>query len=279
MKKGNVKFQVFAICINSKAGEYDPLREILDVIYYFHECVKKTREFTHIKTYSDVERVMESKNRIGCILAIEGGDIFRGQLHIADLLYELGVRLVTLTWNWANSIGAGVWTGNAFSGLTDFGRELVEYLQRKGIIVDISHLSSKCLTDCFKCTSKPIVASHSNCYRICRNSRNLTDAQIRAIAKTGGIVGINFFTKFLTSSKKAGLENVYKHILHVMKTAGEKCVGLGSDFDGVHRTPDNLHNCSYFQELMRYLESKGIRRTQLRKISHGNWLRVLRECL
>ncbi|MCK4666105.1 membrane dipeptidase, partial [Candidatus Dependentiae bacterium] len=197
LKKGNVKFQVFAICLNSAAGEFDPLRDILQNIKFFTQRIDASRKVKLIRTKQDLIDVNKEKNLMGAILGIEGGDLIRGSFEIAEILYSLGVRVFTPVWNYRNSIGSGMWEEDSDKGLTRFGKKLIPFLQELGMIIDVSHAAKETFNDILECSIKPVIASHSNAKKICSHPRNLTDKQLKMLNKNGSVIGVNFFPKFL----------------------------------------------------------------------------------
>lgn len=144
----------------------------------------------------DILRARQS-GRLACLLAIEGGEALEGKLAHLRNAYRLGVRLLTLTWNFRNDLASGQMEG-AEGGLSRFGREAVEEMNRLRMLVDVSHLNEPGFWDVIEVsTSPPIIASHSNAKGLCDHPpRNLSDEQIRSIADGGGVIGVNFFLPF-----------------------------------------------------------------------------------
>lgn len=157
-----------------------------------------------------------------------------------DALADAGVRMVTLTWNGPNALGSGNDTSH---GLTGFGRSCVGELERRGIIVDVSHLNDAGFKDVCATARRPFAASHSNARAVCGHPRNLADWQLRELADCGGIAGLNFCTQFLTDRlADPTRDDVLRHVDHVLETAGEDVLALGSDYDGCD-VPSWLEPC------------------------------------
>ena len=153
---------------------------------------------------------------------------------------DAGVRMVTLTWNGPNALGSGNDTSH---GLTGFGRSCVGELERRGIIVDVSHLNDAGFKDVCATARRPFAASHSNARAVCGHPRNLADWQLRELADCGGIAGLNFCTQFLTDRlADPTRDDVLRHVDHVLETAGEDVLALGSDYDGCD-VPSWLEPC------------------------------------
>ena len=174
------------------------------------------------------------------ILALEGGDPIKS-IEDVHTVRSLGIRFVTLTWNFGNLIASG----NADSddlGLSDFGKCVLAEFETLGIVPDVSHASEKTFWNVAEVYKKPFIASHSNSKAVCPHRRNLTDEQFLHIKNTGGMVGINFYPPFLSEDNSADVSTIVKHIEHFLSLGGERAVGIGSDFDGIDSYPENLEN-------------------------------------
>jgi membrane dipeptidase len=149
-----------------------------------------------------------------------------------------------------------------------------------GVMVDLSHLNEKGFWDVVSLSQAPIVASHSGVWKLCRSPRNLTDEQLRAIGDSGGIVGVNFARAFLRKDgwgeKRTGVTEIAKHVEYIAEKIGVDHVGFGSDFDGT-QIPQDMKDASGLPLLMDALRDRGFKGRDLKKIAHGNWLRVLRD--
>ena len=141
------------------------------------------------------------------------------------------------------------------NGLTKFGKKLIPYYQEMGMIVDVSHSAEKTFNDILSHGVKPVIASHSNVHKICSHPRNLKDTQIKRISENGGVIGINFFPNFLCNNGKAKRFDIIEHINYITGKFGIDCVGFGSDFDGIHKTPDGLHGADHYQLLIKDLKT------------------------
>lgn len=174
----------------------------------------------------ELENAVSSKNKIGSILSIEGSAALGGNLDNLSKAYNLGVRIITLTWNNACEAGGGCLDGG---GLTDFGFELVTRMRELGMIVDVSHLSDQGFDDVASHTDSSFIASHSNSRAVCDNPRNLTDEQFKEIVSRKGIVGLNFYPNFIGGNS---IELVLRHVDHFLNIGGENVLAMGVDFDG-----------------------------------------------
>jgi membrane dipeptidase len=175
-------------------------------------------------------------------LAVEGGKLLGGDISRLNILFDTGVRFLTLVWSDTCCIGGA---HNTSEGLTSFGRNVVRRCFELNIIPDLSHSSDRSFDDAYEIAAeykKPVIATHSNSRSICNHRRNLTDDMFRRIAKIGGIVGISLCRPHLTEKKDCGIDTVISHIEHYLSLGGEKTVCLGCDFDGVSDLPDGIEN-------------------------------------
>jgi membrane dipeptidase len=245
-----------------------------------------------LATAADEIETAHRQGKIAALMGLEGGHAIEDSLRLLRDYYRLGVRYMTLTHSntngWADSSGDMDKKDVAHhNGLTDLGKQVVREMNRLGMIVDISHVSDKTFWDVLAVSSAPPFASHSSCRAFCNAPRDMTDEMIVALAKKGGVVHINFECSFLTQEARdayvakkpqppATLDDVVKHIDHVVKIAGIDAVGIGSDFDGVDCVPSGLEDVSKFPKLTRALLEKGYKAEDIRKIYGGNTLRVMR---
>ncbi len=231
---------------------------------------------------------------ITAMLTIEEGGVLEGSLERLREFYEDGVRMITLTWNFPNEIGfpgcleewpvpeadLAHWkvTG-AYPGLTKKGIEIVETMEEKGIIVDVSHLSDAGFWDVASITKKPFLASHSDARAMCGHKRNLSDSQIRIIAERGGIIGLNYCDEFLENNPAdIRMDSFIRHIHHIINVGGEEVLALGSDFDGIDTNPVLPHVGS-LPNLFEAMEKSGIRPSLIEKIKGQNALSMMKEVL
>ncbi|MCQ3802861.1 MAG: membrane dipeptidase [bacterium] len=174
-----------------------------------------------------IEEIIAS-GRIAMLLALEGGEPFGADLGLVDGFARLGVRMASLTWNRRTMLADGVGVRSSGGGLTPLGREAVSELERCGVILDVSHLADAGLRDVLEVAGRPVVASHSSCRALYCHPRNLSDDQIIAIARTGGMVCLNAFGGFL--SEAPSLDDYITHIAHAVSLIGDRAVGIGADF-------------------------------------------------
>ncbi len=213
------------------------------------------------------------------VLTVEEGGVLCGRMERLDELYDRGVRLITLTWNYANCIGSPNSRNPAVmqEGLTEFGINLVKCMNEKGMTIDVSHLSDGGFWDCIRYSSAPVAASHSNARALCSHPRNLSDEMLRALGQKGGVAGVNFYSAFLRESGKADLTDLVRHIRHMVNYAGEDAVALGTDFDGFERTecPAGIESVLDVEKLFSLLKQSGFTERQIDKIAGDNVKRII----
>ena len=198
MAEGHQTAQFFA-CFTSPGliVEKKVTQVVLDYIDAFYTlCDKYRDQFEQARTASDVRRIV-GQGKLAGILCVEGGHAIEDDLAVLRMYYQLGVRCMTLTWNNTNNWADGVLDEARHNGLTDFGRDVVREMNRLGMLVDVSHAAPKTFWDVMETSTKPVIASHSSAKAICKAPRNLDDDQLRAVAKNGGVVGVNYEVTFI----------------------------------------------------------------------------------
>ena len=282
MRTGGVNIQVFACWTPVPYQRHGATGYALRLIETFYRQVDQFPEALFpILRASDLDRVTPS-GPIGGVLSLEGAEPLDGYIEALDAFHRLGVRWLGLTWNFRNAVADGVADGESGGGLTPFGEEVVRRCQELGIVVDVSHLSDAGVEHVLRLATGPIVASHSNARALRKHRRNLTDDQARAIAATGGVIGVTFVPSFLADDpSQASLDHVLDHIEHFAEVVGVNHVGIGSDFDGIGDTPPprGLEDVSRYGNLRRGLAGRGFTQADIAAIMGGNWLRVLQQVL
>jgi microsomal dipeptidase-like Zn-dependent dipeptidase len=229
-----------------------------------------------VRSAADLEallaRRVTDRSVVGALLSIEGAHALDGELANLDRLDAAGYRMVGLAHFFDNAF-AGSAQGVAKTGLTGAGRELVAELERRRILVDVAHASSATIDDVLAIATRPVVASHTGVRGIADHGRNLGDDHLRAIAATGGIVGIGFWP---TACGGDGVEWIARSIAHAIAIAGAEHVGLGSDFDGAVPVP---FDASGMALLTAALLAHGLDEAEIAAVMGGAAVRLLREAL
>ncbi len=318
MKEGGLDAEFFAVYVSP---DYVPkgraARRALDMIDAVHEAVRRNPDLEMAYTAADVRRIARS-GRIAALIGVEGGHAIEDNLGVLRNFYRLGARYMTLTHantnDWADSCG-DLKDGSIkhHNGLTDFGREVIREMNRLGMMIDVSHVSDKTFWDVIETSKAPIIASHSSSRALMDALRNMTDDMLRAVAKNGGVVMVNFggwfldpsvtpaleklrpqFTKIrkeyakdekrgeqeerklIAQLPKVPLSKLVDHIAHIAEVAGVDHVGLGSDFDGVSGyLPQGVDDVSKLPNITYELLKRGFSDADVKKILGENILRVM----
>jgi membrane dipeptidase len=225
------------------------------------------------------------EGQVTAIVHMEGAEPLAPDLSDLERWHERGLRSVGLVWSRPNAFAEGVpfrfpSSPDTGAGLTDAGRELVRACNRLGILVDLSHLNEAGFWDVQAISDAPLVATHSNAHALCAASRNLTDRQLDAIRDSGGVVGVNFAVGFLREDGDNGattaITEIVRHIDYLVARMGVDHVAFGSDFDGA-TIPEELGSVAGLPKLVNALRDAGHDDAAIAKLTHENWLRVLRE--
>ena len=275
--EGGVDCQTFAIYTGRRENQPGALRTALQMVDVFDRECAANEGLIHVRSYDEILSANEA-GRVAALLSIEGAEPLMGDLGLLRIFYKLGVRMLSLTWNWRTPFADGLSAKRAESRLTDLGVEALREMERLGIVYDVSHLSDSCFWDVVDVKEGPFIASHSNCRAVCDHPRNLTDDMIRALADRGGVMGMNFAPAFV-DKEKATVERLVNHIDHIVDLVGVDHVGLGSDFDGIGSTPEGLEDVSKMSNITRELVRRGYSDEEIEKILGGNHLRVLKEVM
>ena len=264
--------QVFAAFVDKKEIWASPMIYALHLIEYYHEQTEGNSDcISHCVNTKEIKAAL-AEGKTAAILSVEGGEAIEGSLDNLRILYRLGVRLMTLTWNYANEICDGIGEVRG-GGLTEFGRTAVAEMNRLGMVIDVSHISQKGFWDVLETSSMPVAATHSDCLAIHTHRRNLSDEQICALIKSNGFIGINFYPDFVADGE-CGIDDVVRHIEHILALGGEDNIGLGSDFDGIDRTPRDLRGVQDMHILTEQMLKMGYSDELVRKITFENFMRL-----
>jgi membrane dipeptidase len=220
---------------------------------------------------------------LATVMHIEGAEAIDPDFAMLDVLHAAGLRSLGPVWSRTNVFGSGVpfrypSAPDIGPGLTEQGRALVQACNRLRIMIDLSHLNEKGFWDVVQLSDAPLVATHSNVHAICPHSRNLTDRQLAAIRESRGMVGVNFATAFIRADGRRDanttLEDLIRHIDHLIDRLGEDHVGFGSDFDGA-TIPIAIGDARGLPRLVDAMRRHGYGERLVRKVAYENWVGVL----
>ena len=271
----NYIFQCFAVFFDPGLGPEAALRHTLRLINLAREKILTLPQVHWVKQAAD----LGARDKLLVLLSVEGADFIASDLFLIELVHQMGVRMITLTWNGRNSLGDGVMVEGG-GGLTGFGLQAVKAMQDLNIIIDVSHLGERGFWDVAAAAEKPFVASHSNAWALCQHPRNLKDRQIREISSLGGLIGVNLCPAFIAPSREdQNFGTLIRHISHIAEVGGIDCLCLGSDLDGITALPSGMEDVREMSQLPGLLEAAGFSPTEIEAICSANLIRFLRENL
>lgn len=278
MKESQVLAQMFALYIDQEKM----IEESLSPMEYTAR-LKETFDLQmglyhgHIKYAANYDDIIQNNrdNKISALLSIEGGEALEGEIGNLAKVYDWGVRALTLTWNHANEIG---FPHTLTGGITPFGKDITQYANELGIILDVSHLSDQGFWDILSLSDSPIIASHSNARAICNHTRNLSDEMIKGLAEKGGIIGANLYGLFVNKSGESTIFDIVRHINHLYQVGGIESIALGSDFDGFEGGSQIAH-AGQWEKLIHQLRKEKMPESNIDKITYENTLRIIKDVL
>jgi membrane dipeptidase len=233
-------------------------------------------KFQIIRTAADLTRYLaqrsDRRDITSGLLGLEGAQALEGKIANVDRLYDAGFRLIGLAHFFDNEVSGSAHGANR-GGLTDFGRQVIQRMQARHMIVDLAHASSQTIDDVLQITQSPVLVSHTGVRGTCDNARNLTDRQLQQIAKTGGVIGIGFWETAVCGPDVAAIVRAMRY---VADQVGVDHVALGSDFDGAVRLPIDAANLA---QITAELQMAGFSEVEIGKIMGLNVMRVLAQIL
>lgn len=316
LRRGGVGGQFWSVFVPTTLEGPPAAVAVLEQIDLVHRMIARyPGTFAFAATAADVERIHRS-GKIACLIGMEGGYSIANSLAVLRQAYACGARYMTLT-HWKSIDWADAATdAPRHGGLTRFGRKVVREMNRMGMLVDLAHVSDKVMLDALETSQAPVIFSHSSARALCNHARNVPDDILRRVATNRGIVMVNFAPSFVSEEARvasepleaewarlgalypndpkrvdselrafsaqhpvpdATLAQVADHIEHIRAVAGIDHVGIGSDFDGIGRTPVGLEDVSKYPALLAELLRRGWTDADVKKVAGGNILRVMRE--
>ena len=298
-ERGNLGTIIFAICLEEKHLPNLALQTALDMVSLLHdEITASNGKMVFCKTYDEIVNARE-ENKYAVMLGLEGAEPLYDDIHLLPVFYKLGVRFLGLCWTWKNYAATGApikrVENQDQSGLTPFGFELVKKADELGMIIDLAHINDGGFADVMSIIKKPVIVSHTACRALNNIPRNISDDQIKMVAKNNGVVGINSVS-ILVSEKgeHATVERIADHIDHVIQLVGPDHVGMGFDFfenfveeadiDAVRNLFggnlfDIIKGHAFVNQLIGVLEKRKYRNEVINKILSDNFMRVCRELI
>ena len=268
--------------------DMDSFENVMRVLARFRSHIAAhPNELILARSVEDIRRA-KRENKLAIAFDLEGSNPLCGDLNLISFYYDLGVRQMLLAYNKDNAASGGCMEGKI--GLTEFGRQVVQEMNRVGMVVDVTHMGYRATMDTFAVSTKPVIFSHSNPARLHAHARNISDEQIKACAKTGGVIAINGIGDFLGGKTS---ELFVQHLEYVLNLVGPEHVGIGLDYvidkqeliDYIQGNPD-VFPADRFEDFLSFVEPEqlpeiseilykhGHDEDVIRKVLGGNFLRV-----
>jgi len=285
LRRGGVKAQFWSVYVPAETAETgDALLQTLHQISIVKAMVARYPEtFEFADKAADIERIVKT-GKIASMMGVEGGYSIEEDLSNLERLYGEGCRYMTLTHSKSLSWADSATDEPRAQGLSDFGRAVIQEMNRLGMLVDLSHVSPETMKQALAETKSPVMFSHSSARGICDHPRNVPDDVLPLVAKNGGVIMVNFYSAFVVPTEqlkknkmaRGTIYDVVDHIDHLVRVAGVDHVGIGSDYDGVPRLPEHLESVATYPRITQELLNRGYDRESIHKILGGNVMRVLK---
>lgn len=218
--------QVFAIWIPRHLSGKDAFNYYYNVKEKFFEEIKANQKYIQLFNSNS-----ENDKNVRAILAVEGGSCLAGDINNLNILFEDGVKILTLMWNHESELGYAIEENNA---LKPFGKQVCKRMQELSMVIDVSHLPEKGFYDVAETVDCAFIASHSNAKKVCNHIRNLSNDQIKILVDRKGLIGLNFYKSFVSDKHlhTPDISDLLKHIDHFLEQGAQDILCMGSDFDG-----------------------------------------------
>ena len=280
LQKGGIDGSCFVIWVDTLAG-LDAAAEMNAIIHAMQEELAEAEDFLLIHNTAEIEAAKKA-GKFSILLGLEGLAGIGENIEKIYELYDIGCRHAMLTWNEENLLATGV-KGNPDRGLTSLGKKAVRLIQQQKMILDVSHLNEKSFWDVAKLTDAPLLASHSNAKALASAARNLTDAQLREIRDTDGLVGLNAYHHFVSDIPgEQDVDHLVHHAAYIADKIGVEHLGLGLDFlEYLEDEPDpasqlrGLEDCSKVPVLLEKLKKAGFTEKDMELICRKNWMHLI----
>jgi membrane dipeptidase len=296
-----------ATAVAPTVGGWQPAEMALRVVGEWHRIIRERNDLALIRSGADIQDAKRD-GKLGIIFHFQGTDPLEDDASLVDAFKALGVGIIQLCYNVKNRVGDGC-EERTDAGLSRFGLQVIERMNQARVIVDCSHTGYRSSMEAVEASSAPVIFSHANSYVVHQSSRNIRDDQIKAVAETGGVIGIAGFPAFVSAAAHPTLDEYVNHIEHVARLTGVDHVGIAMDYFEFQRPfvddveakrryrefvesglwseanypsppycyPEGLDTPEGFPNLTRRLLDRGFAPDDVRKILGGNWLRVYRQ--
>jgi membrane dipeptidase len=295
LKRANISTTFYSICGDSAThtrGTYRFLHSALENIDMLRDEVEASQGRMKIILHKEDLPTAPSPDLLNLVMSFEGGKPLEGRIENLRNFYCLGLRSMQITWNLRNELADGVKEERTGGGLTHFGEAVVKEMDRLGMLIDLAHISRPGWFDVLEHASAPVCCSHSNCKKLHHHFRTIDDEQIKALAQTGGVIGVNAIATMV--SKQPTLDKLVDHISHIANLVGIDHVGLGLDFVkddgplypedeifgvGENRLIPDFENEDELPNITECMVRRGFSESDIGKVLGGNFLRILCQVL
>ena len=271
-----VFFSIFAEPFDIRPDR--PFHHAMKMIDLVHrEIDENSGQISLALSAEDVKKINAS-GKVAAVITVDGGHVLEGDRDNLQRLHDRGVRAMGLVHTFSNDLAiSSADSRPAFSGLTDFGRDVVREMNRLGMMIDLAHCAESAFWRALEESRAPVIVSHTAAAAIHPHHRNLTDDQIEAVARNGGVVGVILYPRYLNGGFLTHLDRFVDHIEHIVRLAGIEAVAIGSDFDGITLLPRGMRDVRDLPRLTQLLLDRGFGESEIAGIMGGNIMRVFRE--
>lgn len=273
-QRAGVNLQVFAIFLHP-ADQLTALKGVLKQVDYFYQQLDIYSDYVYPLTSPDEYCAGESK--VAALLHLEGAEALGEDLEILRVLYRLGLRSLGLTWNHRNLLADGVGEGKHAHGLSRAGAKMIKEMNNLGMMLDLSHLAPAGFYQAIEASDRPVLVTHANARALCDHPRNLDDDQLRTLAETGGLIGLNQVNDFVCMNSVPTLNNFLDHAVYIAEKVGVQHIALGSDFDGADHIV--LPGVQAYEELDDAMVKRGFSASETEMILNNNFVRLMKEIM
>ncbi|KAG1943125.1 dipeptidase [Pimephales promelas] len=275
---GHVGGQVFSAYVLCTAQDKDAVRLTLEQIDLIRRVCTENPELELVTTAEG----MRNSTKIACLISVEGGHSIDSSLPALRMFYQLGVRSMALTHTcntpWAETSSSFYpFYHRKSNSLTEFGKAVVNEMNRLGMLIDLSHSSWETARAVLIHSTAPVIFSHSSAYAICNNTRNVPDDLLLRLKENGGLIMVNFYRSFVACSNTTNISVVADHFDHIKHVIGTESLGIGADFDGAQGFPQGLEDVSKYPSLIEELISRNWSEEELAGVLRLNFLRVFQK--
>lgn len=295
--KGGATVVSLSVSVGSGLEGDDTFPKVVQKISRYYQWLDRNSDKALLIANTDDIEEVKKKKQCGILFATQNTTFLQDELELLTVSRRLGIRIIQLTYNYRNSIGDGC-TERTNSGLSKLGIELVEQMNKQGIVIDLSHCGDQTTIEAIDISKDPVICSHANTRFLCDNPRNKSDEHVKALAEKGGVIGISAFSplcKKLQRKRKPTIEDYLDHIDHLVELVGADHIGLGTDLDETNTRESWARFTSKYPEFAGYsfeemyvsglditrlpeitkgLVARGYSDDEVEKILGGNFMRV-----